>query len=200
MNALGPQRIVVAIVILVIAGVAGSLLANSDAEDQTAAPVTQPGTDTDADEDPLIGVTTPPAEFSIWDVLTSGDTDRFAALAETAGARRDLESLVDADRVTLERTVFAPTDAAVEAFGEAFDVPGRAVLITGFHTIDGQRLRANDLLNLDGQTVTTLIGEPLSISVVDGEVVLNSSARIVSSNMTDNGVLHVIDAVLEPPS
>ena len=97
MKSFGPQRIVVAILILVIAGYAGGLLMGGDSDDGAVSPL-----DSSDGGDQLVGVTTPPAEFSMWQVLTTGETDRFAAVAEAAGARRDLESLVDADRVTLQ--------------------------------------------------------------------------------------------------
>jgi uncharacterized surface protein with fasciclin (FAS1) repeats len=44
-------------------------------------------------------------------------------------------------------------------------------------------------------------GSPIAISVVDGKVMLNDSATVVTTDIeTSNGVIHVIDAVILPPS
>ena len=192
MKSFGPQRIVTAILLLVIAGAAGSLLQGGDVSEEASA---------DEVAEPLLGVTTPRAEFSSWDLLTEGQTNAFAELAEAAGARRDLESLVDADRVPLERTIFAPTDDAFATLNETLDLdnPLVQVELVGNHALDGARLELDDLAALDGQSVITMFGQSVEIDVVDGEVLLNERARVVSSSVAENGVVHVIDMVLVAP-
>ncbi len=191
MKSFGPQRIVTAILVLIVAGVVGSFLQGDDvSEDQSAEEVAAP----------LLGGTTPQASFSSWDLLTEGQTDAFAELAEAAGSRRDLESLVDADRVPLERTIFAPTDEAFAALSDTLDLdnPLAQVELVGNHALDGVQLGFDELAALDGQSVMTLLGEPVQIEVVDGDVLLNGSARVLSSTVSDNGVVHIIDMVLVP--
>jgi uncharacterized surface protein with fasciclin (FAS1) repeats len=70
-----------------------------------------------------------------------------------------------------------------------------------YHVVAG----ANDaaaITALNGQSLTSLQGEPITITVTeDGGVVLNGVANVVTADVaTSNGVVHVIDAVLVPPS
>ncbi|MEM7288578.1 MAG: ABC transporter substrate-binding protein [Actinomycetota bacterium] len=65
--------------------------------------------------------------------------------------------------------------------------------------VDGALLAAD----ISGVTeVTTLLGEPIAVEVVDGAVVLNGGqATVVAADLiADNGVGHVIDGLLLPPS
>ena len=49
--------------------------------------------------------------------------------------------------------------------------------------------------------ITTLEGEKISLSLVGGTIKLNGSAAVVTPNvLASNGVIHVIDRVLVPPS
>ena len=107
---------------------------------------------------------------------------------------------VDADRVPLERTIFAPTDEAFAALSDTLDLdnPLAQVELVGNHALDGVQLGFDELAALDGQSVMTLLGEPVQIEVVDGDVLLNGSARVLSSTVSDNGVVHIIDMVLVP--
>ncbi len=142
-----------------------------------------------------------------------------ATLAETAIGNEDFTTLVQlvlaADPAVLEAltgdgplTVFAPTNAAFDALFDALGLGlndvitlGGADLITPvllYHVIEGQVL-AEDVVGLDGESVATLLGEEIAISVVDGGVVLNGSINVTAADvMASNGVIHVIDAVLVP--
>lgn len=67
-----------------------------------------------------------------------------------------------------------------------------------YHVVQGKVL-AEDVVNLD--TATTLAGGNINISVVDGNVILNDNVQVIITDIeTSNGVIHVIDAVLLPPS
>ncbi|MDX1993407.1 MAG: fasciclin domain-containing protein [bacterium] len=105
-------------------------------------------------------------------------------------------------------TVFAPTDDAFAALLEelgltAEELLGNTELLTTvllYHVVDGAVL-AEDVIALDGQEVATLQGESVSIAVVDGGVMLNGSVNVTQTDIVaTNGVIHVIDAVLLPPS
>ena len=64
----------------------------------------------------------------------------------------------------------------------------------------GEALLAADISGVS--EVTTLLGEPITVEVVDGTVVLNGGqATVVEADLVaDNGVGHVIDGLLIPPS
>ena len=58
---------------------------------------------------------------------------------------------------------------------------------------------AADVVNLT--SADSVQGSPIAIAVVDGQVVLNDSATVVTTDIeTSNGVIHVIDAVILPPA
>ncbi len=103
-------------------------------------------------------------------------------------------------------TVFAPTNEAFAAALEALDMSAEELLsntdllttILTYHVVDGMVL-AEDVVTLD--SATTIQGEDISIAVVDGGVVLNDSVNVVTTDIVgSNGVIHVIDGVLVPPS
>lgn len=65
-----------------------------------------------------------------------------------------------------------------------------------YHVVPGA-IRAADLS--EGATVTTVQGDVLTISLMNGPMV--NGANIVTTDIeTANGVIHVIDAILMPPS
>ena len=56
-------------------------------------------------------------------------------------------------------------------------------------------------ISLDGQSAATVNGAEIAISVVDGSVVINDTATVVTADVAaSNGIIHVIDAVLLPPA
>ena len=62
-------------------------------------------------------------------------------------------------------------------------------------------LPASELQEFGGQTLTTRTGLPISVEVIDGEIVLNGEARVVASDFdADNGIVHIVDTVLTPPT
>ncbi|MEM9039037.1 MAG: ABC transporter substrate-binding protein [Actinomycetota bacterium] len=69
-----------------------------------------------------------------------------------------------------------------------------------YHAVVGEALLAADISGVS--EVTTLLGEPITVEVVDGTVVLNGGqATVVEADLVaDNGVGHVIDGLLIPPS
>jgi uncharacterized surface protein with fasciclin (FAS1) repeats len=100
-------------------------------------------------------------------------------------------------------TVFAPVNSAFDALGA--DVvaslldPANAALLTKiltYHVVDGVAALSTDLS--DGQTVTTLQGETLTIGVTGGAVTVNGANVTTADLEGENGVVHLIDAVLVP--
>ncbi len=101
-------------------------------------------------------------------------------------------------------TVFAPTDDAFAALPagtvEALlaDPQGALTNVLLYHVVDG-KVMASDVVELD--SATTLSGEDIAISASDAGVFLNENVQVIITDIeADNGVIHVIDAVLLPPS
>ncbi len=117
-------------------------------------------------------------------------------LSTLVGALQSAE-LVDTLNGDGPFTVFAPTNAAFAALdavpsGEAL----KEVLL--YHVASG-KFTAADLL--EKQTVTTVQGDEVTIQMMNGEVVLNESIRVSIADIeASNGIVHVIDGVLLPPS
>ena len=50
-------------------------------------------------------------------------------------------------------------------------------------------------------SATPIEGEAISIAIVNGSVVLNGASKVITTDiMASNGIIHVIDSVLLPPS
>jgi len=101
-------------------------------------------------------------------------------------------------------TVFAPTDAAVTALVTELGITAEDLLaldgladILLYHVVGASAL-STDLM--DGDMFTTLLGEDITISIMDGTVMVNNATVTVADITADNGVVHVIDAVLLPPT
>ena len=98
-------------------------------------------------------------------------------------------------------TVFAPTDDAFGLIPEDVletllaDPTGQLTQILLNHVVSGTAL-STDLS--DGMMVTTLQGGEVSVSITDGMVMIGNANVIVADIIADNGVVHVIDAILIP--
>ncbi|MEL7221659.1 MAG: fasciclin domain-containing protein, partial [Bacteroidota bacterium] len=98
-------------------------------------------------------------------------------------------------------TVFAPTDAAFEDLPEGLvdelllDPNGRLADILLYHIVGGE---ASSGGLMDGQQFTTLQGQDVTVGIVDGVVTINGAEVIVDNIYTNDGVVHVIDAVILP--
>lgn len=104
-------------------------------------------------------------------------------------------------------TVFAPTDDAFAAALDALGLTASELLasealgdILTYHVVAGA-VDAATAISLDGQSAATVQGEEIAISVVDGSVVINDSATVIQADVAaSNGIIHVIDAVILPPT
>jgi uncharacterized surface protein with fasciclin (FAS1) repeats len=99
-------------------------------------------------------------------------------------------------------TVFAPTDAAFAKLPAGTvdnllkDIPAlKNVLL--YHVVSGS-VMASEVVKMD--KATTVLGKDVMIKVVGGKVLINDSQVIIPDIKASNGVIHVIDAVLLPPS
>ena len=99
-------------------------------------------------------------------------------------------------------TVLAPTDDAFAALPEGLldTVLADQDLLTSiltYHVVDGA-VPAATVVTLE--SATTLQGEDIAI-VVDGDTVtINGATVIITDIEASNGIIHVIDAVLLPPT
>jgi uncharacterized surface protein with fasciclin (FAS1) repeats len=130
----------------------------------------------------------------------ASEDGRFTTLVAAVEAA----GLVDTLAGEGEFTVFAPTDDAFAALPEGTieslleDPEGALKDILLYHVLS-QAVPAADVVNYEG--AETVQGENVAISVVDGEVVLNDSAKVILTDIAaSNGIIHVIDAVILPPS
>lgn len=102
-------------------------------------------------------------------------------------------------------TVFAPTNAAFDKLpkGTVEDLlkdANRSKLedILQYHVFVGKL--TPEMLQ-DGQTLNQVNGGNITIAKsADGKIMVNNSANIVASIPAANGIIHVLDAVLVPPS
>lgn len=101
-------------------------------------------------------------------------------------------------------TVFAPTDAAFALLPDGtldnLLLPeNQAALadILTYHVVSG-RVTAADVVTLT--TATTVQGEDIAITVVDGTVFLNGVEVSSTDVEASNGIIHIIEGVLLPPS
>jgi transforming growth factor-beta-induced protein len=143
-----------------------------------------------------VPATTLPATKDIVDTaIANGSFNTLVAAVQAAGLEQTL-------RTTKNITVFAPTDAAFAKLGDAKIaalLKDKATLtkILTYHVAPGVST-ANDLSQA---IVTTLGGERLKFTVVNGKLVINGNVNVVITDVrASNGIIHVIDAVLIPPS
>lgn len=147
-----------------------------------------------------VGVTSAQSENTIAEIVAE-DTD-FSILLELLDATDLVETLGDD---SLAFTVFAPTDGAFQELLVDLDMSLDDLLNDTnlveqtllYHVVDNV-FEANDLE--DGQTLESLNGEIISLTVEDESVMLNDSTEVIQADIeASNGVVHVIDAVLTLP-
>ena len=120
--------------------------------------------------------------------------------AVTAASPSIMETLLSSTK----KTLFAPTNDAFAAAGMT-SLPSRAVLhaVLAYHVI-GSEVKASQLPALaapSNSAITTLGGLFYLSNRGSNGVFINGTTRVVATDiMADNGVVHVIDRTLLPPS
>ena len=132
-------------------------------------------------------------------VDTAVNDGRFTTLAAALGAADLVETLKGEGPFT----VFAPTDAAFAKLPagtvENLLLPENKqalIDILTYHVIAGKVLAA-DVVKLT--EAATVLGQNVTIKVMDGKVYINDAQVIITDIKAGNGVIHVIDTVLLPP-
>lgn len=100
-------------------------------------------------------------------------------------------------------TVFAPTDAAFAKLPAGTvemllkpENKSTLVRILTYHVVSGNVLSTN----LKSGQVKTVEGSPVKVMIGSGGVMVNNSTVQAADVKASNGVIHVIDTVLMPPS
>jgi len=99
-------------------------------------------------------------------------------------------------------TLFAPTDAAFNLLPAGTvtallnDIPQLTDILK--HHVVADSVMSGMLSN--GQVVTTLLGTDITVTINSSGVFIDNAQVTVADLVADNGVVHVIDAVLLPPT
>lgn len=145
-------------------------------------------------------------------VPVSTDPQPITAIFDAAQSSDDFTTLVAAleaigldetlDDATNSYTVFAPTDAAFALLGEdkinalLADTDKLSSILT-YHVLSGS-VDAQTAISLAGTTVATVNGQNIALSLNGDTLLVNTSTVTMTDIETDNGIIHVIDAVLMP--
>jgi uncharacterized surface protein with fasciclin (FAS1) repeats len=137
-------------------------------------------------------------------VETATDAEGFSTLVAAVSAA-DLVATLQGDGPF---TVFAPTDEAFTNFLEAKELSADQLLespdladILTYHVLASEVL-AEDAIAVassDENVVYTVNGQGLALSLSGEDLYINLSKVISPDILASNGVIHAIDAVLEPP-
>lgn len=166
----------------------------------TAAPTAMP--EPTSMPEPTAAPTEAPASQTIVDIAVADG--RFTTLVAAVQAAGLAETLSGEGPYT----VFAPTDEAFAALPEgtldSLLLPENKQQLTDillYHVVPG-KVMASDVAGLDGTMAdTALEGQQIGINVDMGSVYLNETTKVIITDIeASNGVIHVIDSVLLPPS
>ncbi len=102
-------------------------------------------------------------------------------------------------------TVFAPTDAAFELLGQdAINAlladPDTLSDILLYHVISGSAVDSNMAVMSAGGTIEMANGDNAALSLSGTDLYINLSEVETPDIVAENGVVHIIDAVMMPPS
>lgn len=150
-------------------------------------------------------------------IACSSDDDTKAAgnIVEVAEANGSFTTLVAAlqasglDAVladeTQDFTVFAPTDAAFAVLLSDLGISAAELLaspnlsdILLYHVVSGAEINSTAAIAAAGTTVTTANGDDIGVKLQGIELFINASRVETPDVDANNGVIHVIDAVLVP--
>ncbi|KAI0095911.1 Fasciclin-domain-containing protein [Daldinia grandis] len=103
------------------------------------------------------------------------------------------DSIIDTPNIT----IFAPNNDAFNAIGSITGnlTADQLTNILGYHVVNGS---VHYSAGLQNTTLTAVNGEDITITVVNGTVYANSAKITVPDILLENGVVHVVDQVLNP--
>jgi uncharacterized surface protein with fasciclin (FAS1) repeats len=127
--------------------------------------------------------------------VSAGSFKMLVAAVQAAG-------LVDVLKGEGPFTVFAPTDAAFGKLPAGTvenllkpENKAKLVAILTYHVVPG-RVTAEKVVSLS--SAKTVNGEELSISAMNGSVMVDNAHVTATDIMASNGIIHVIDSVVLP--
>jgi uncharacterized surface protein with fasciclin (FAS1) repeats len=141
-------------------------------------------------------VLTPPSGNLVEVATNAGSFDTLVTAVQEAG-------LVETLSGEGPFTVFAPTDEAFNALPDGtldslLNNPQQLAEVLTYHVVSG-RVFSGDVVNIN--EASTVQGSNIAVSLQDGSVMLNESATVQQTDiLATNGVIHVIDSVILPPS
>ncbi|KAI9882225.1 MAG: hypothetical protein M1823_006027 [Watsoniomyces obsoletus] len=126
-------------------------------------------------------------------ISTTLVASNLTALAGAATAA----NLVGALESARDLTIFAPSNAAFQNIGSILANASIETLtgVLGYHVVNGTVAYSSTLSNT---TVRSLTGQEIRITIANGTVFVNSAKVILADVLVANGVVHVIDNVLNP--
>lgn len=148
----------------------------------------------------------PPASTETSDMAKDiVDTAVGAGSFGTLAAALEAAGLVETLKSEGPFTVFAPTDEAFAKLPKGTvesllkpENKDQLIAILTYHVVAG-KVMAEDVVKLE--SAKTVQGSDVTIKVVDGKVMLNGSSTVTATDIgASNGVIHVIDSVILPPS
>ncbi len=153
----------------------------------------------DDDDDPKVVVVDPPAPLgTVVDVaVANGSFTTLVAALQATGLDATLSDS------STQFTVFAPTDDAFALLGQATidallaDTDTLSDILT-YHVIAG-KVDAAAAVGAAGTTVAMVNGDSIGLSLDGTNLLVNTATVTITDVMADNGIIHVIDAVLIPP-
>jgi uncharacterized surface protein with fasciclin (FAS1) repeats len=127
---------------------------------------------------------------------SDADTAVAAGLTSLAGALTATNLVTTVDDLS-DVTIFAPTNGAFQAIGSALGTLNTSTLasILEYHVVQGVVGYSTILSNT---TLKTVNGANLTITLEGGSVYVNSAKVVIPNVLVANGVVHVIDEVLNP--
>ncbi len=154
-----------------------------------------------SDNDDPLPTPNPPPEPEVTTVVDVAIEDgNFTTLVELLVETGLDETL---DNPEGEFTVFAPTDDAFALLGEEtlaalLEDTDTLSDILEYHVI-GSEINSEGAIAAAGSTVEMVNGDSVGVSLWGEELLVNLSVVTMADVEADNGVIHVIDAVLMPP-
>ena len=177
--------------------IAACSTAASPSESTTVVATPSPASTTDAS--PSAAPSASAAAMTNDIVQTATEAGSFSTLLTAATAAGLVETLQGEGPYT----VLAPTDEAFAALpagtleGLLADKEALTKVLL-YHVVSGN-VTSDQIVELTSADLVE--GSPIAIAVKDGMVYLNDSAKVVTPDvMASNGVIHVIDQVLLPPT
>jgi transforming growth factor-beta-induced protein len=154
----------------------------------------------------LVALAAPAFAFTLAAEKDIVDTAVGAGKFTTLVAAVKAAGLVDTLKGEGPFTVLAPTDEAFEKLPKGTvetllkpENKKKLAAILTYHVIKGKNMAA-DVVKLDGKKVKTVEGKSVKIEVAGSDVMINDAKVVKTDISCTNGVIHVIDTVLLPPT